>query len=202
MKINFRILLVLVSLLYYEAYSENKEYIEELHTVISGDYTYKFNKVQNLSLEDTNDNTLRFMIQRENYPLVNRLVKFISLTPEYFAFEGNTNTVVVTTDENGVASVPVIASNTGKGIVAIHMLYVGSTGSTNISYEAFTDVIVNKDKDITTTNFFPHLVFVYALFAPIIIILIGYYKRIKKSYLPKLIMKVLFGFSAIRIYQL
>lgn len=195
MKINFRILFVLVFLLYYEAYSENKEYIKEPFTVISGDYTYKFNKVQNINLENTNDNTLRFMIQRENYPLVNRLVKFISLTPEYFTFEGNTNTVVVSTDENGVASIPVIANDAGRGIVAIHMLYVGSTGNTNISYETFVDVIVNKDM---ATNFLPSLVFIYALFAPIIIILIGYYKRIKKSYLPKLIMKVLFGFSAIR----
>ena len=59
-----------------------------------------------------------------------------------------TNVYVVPTDENGVAKAKLNLKDKGEGVVLMHILYVGSTGNTNISYEEYSYVnIINDEKN-------------------------------------------------------
>ncbi len=196
MKFNFYALIVCIFILSFNLFSQEVNELENITTLVWGDYIFRVNETQNIEKGDSNE-FIEFMIQRDNYPLVNRLVRFISLTPKYFSFEGDTNTIVIATDENGIAKAPIIAKDQGNGIVAIHMLYVNSQGNTNISYETFADVVINEAYSLSS-NILPSLVFIYALLAPIVLLLISYFLKIKKSVYSALTMKILFGLPSIK----
>ncbi|WP_028331006.1 hypothetical protein [Brachyspira alvinipulli] len=205
----------------------------------TSEYTFTYEKENNFNISDTNAlNEVSIMIERRGLPLVNRLVRFTSLKPDVFTFENTTeneislkemeeeentnevdiytNVYVVPTDENGVAKAKLNLKGTGEGVVLMHILYVGSTGNTNISYEEFAHVNVYDDNDnfsykilngdgksinvkgsmIMTLTLFPALFLV-----AIALILISYFKHIYDEYRTaksKIIMYTFFGFSAIK----
>ena len=213
---------------------------ESTNQTKTSEYTFTYEKENNFNISDTNAlNEVSIMIERRGLPLVNRLVRFTSLKPDVFTFENaveneislkemdeeeeNTNEVnmytnvyVVPTDENGVAKAKLHLNGTGEGVVLMHILYVGSTGNTNISYEEFAHVNIYDDNDsfsykilngdgksinvkgsmIMTLTLFPALFLV-----AIALILISYFKHIYDEYRTaksKIIMYTFFGFSAIK----
>lgn len=213
---------------------------ESTNQTKTSEYTFTYEKENNFDISDTNAlKEVSIMIERRGLPLVNRLVRFTSLKPDVFTFENaaeneislkemddeeeNTNEInmytnvyVVPTDENGVAKAKLNLKGTGEGVVLMHILYVGSTGNTNISYEEFAHVNVYDDNDsfsykilngdgksinvkgsmIMTLTLFPALFLV-----AIALILISYFKHIYDEYRTaksKIIMYTFFGFSAIK----
>ena len=213
---------------------------ESTNQTKTSEYTFTYEKENNFNISDTNSlNEVSIMIERRGFPLVNRLVRFTSLKPDLFTFENateneislkemddeeeNTNEInmytnvyVVPTDENGVAKAKLHLNGTGEGVVLMHILYVGSTGNTNISYEEFAHVNIYDDNDsfsykilngdgksinvkgsmIMTLTLFPALFLV-----AIALILISYFKHIYDEYRTaksKIIMYTFFGFSAIK----
>lgn len=213
---------------------------ESTNQTKTSEYTFTYEKENNFNISDTNAlNEVSIMIERRGLPLVNRLVRFTSLKPDVFSFENaveneislkemdeeeeNTNEVnmytnvyIVPTDENGVAKAKLHLNGTGEGVVLMHILYVGSTGNTNISYEEFAHVNIYDDNDsfsykilngdgksinvkgsmIMTLTLFPALFLV-----AIALILISYFKHIYDEYRTaksKIIMYTFFGFSAIK----
>ncbi|WP_297277700.1 hypothetical protein [uncultured Brachyspira sp.] len=213
---------------------------ESTNQTKTSEYTFTYEKENNFNISDTNAlNEVSIMIERRGLPLVNRLVRFTSLKPDVFTFENaveneislkemdeeeeNTNEVnmytnvyIVPTDENGVAKAKLHLNGTGEGVVLMHILYVGSTGNTNISYEEFAHVNIYDDNDsfsykilngdgksinvkgsmIMTLTLFPALFLV-----AIALILISYFKHIYDEYRTaksKIIMYTFFGFSAIK----
>ena len=213
---------------------------ESTNQTKTSEYTFTYEKENNFNISDTNAlNEVSIMIERRGLPLVNRLVRFTSLKPDVFTFENaveneislkemdeeeeNTNEVnmytnvyIVPTDENGVAKAKLHLNGTGEGVVLMHILYVGSTGNTNISYEEFAYVNIYDDNDsfsykilngdgksinvkgsmIMTLTLFPALFLV-----AIALILISYFKHIYDEYRTaksKIIMYTFFGFSAIK----
>ena len=199
------------------------------------EYTFTYEKENNFDISDTNAlNEVSIMIERRGLPLVNRLVRFTSLHPDMFEFEVTnnnkdedglstnenltyyTNVYIVPTDVNGVATAKLNFKNTGSGVVLMHILYVGSTGNTNISYEEFAYVnakdgnenlsfkFLNGDNEnvntgasmMMTLTLFPSLFLV-----AIALILISYFKHIYYEYKAaksKIIMYTFFGFSPIK----
>ncbi|MBW5410353.1 hypothetical protein E6A50_08230, partial [Brachyspira hampsonii] len=174
---------------------------------------------------------------------VNRLVRFTSLNPDMFDFEIDedqkeeillkeidenadaqlntneavnmyTNIYVVPTDENGIAKAKLNLKNPGNGIVLMHILYVGSTGNTNISYEEYAYVNIKEEKGnrissklligdtdnlnikssiLITSTLFPTLFLV-----SIALIFISYFKHIYEEYRnskSKIIIYTFFGFA-------
>ena len=181
--------------------NENTNENEVFTTINVGEYAYTVNTNQNASLE-SEDDQINFMITRQEFPLVNRLVRFTSFTPDIITFDNDTNTFVIATDENGVASANVKAKKSGEGIVGIHVLYVGTTGNTNITYDTFTKVTIKESTAFQNAdNIIPNLVFILIFIAPIFILLLGYYKRLSKE-IPNteqnIIISVLLGFSNIK----
>ncbi|MEI0603327.1 hypothetical protein R4K55_03830 [Brachyspira alvinipulli] len=213
---------------------------ESTNQTKTSEYTFTYEKENNFNISDTNAlNEVSIMIERRGLPLVNRLVRFTSLKPDVFTFENaveneislkemdeeeeNTNEInmytnvyIVPTDENGVAKAKLHLNGTGEGVVLMHILYVGSTGNTNISYEEFAHVNIYDDNDsfsykilngdgksinvkgsmIMTLTLFPALFLV-----AIALILISYFKHIYDEYRTaksKIIMYTFFGFSAIK----
>ncbi|MBW5379016.1 hypothetical protein E6A45_10215, partial [Brachyspira pilosicoli] len=195
------------------------------------EYNFIYEKEISFNLEETNNiNEISIMIERRGLPLVNRLVRFISSDPEIFNFETETintnngfeeaettytNIFVVPTDENGIASANVNLNKAGKAVVIMHILYVGSTGNTNISYEEFANVNVkntpsipsiifnNKDENLNAkTSIFLELTLYPALFLiSIALIFISYFRHIYYEYRAsksKIIMYSFFGFSTVQ----
>ena len=213
---------------------------ESTNQIKTSEYTFIYEKENSFNISDTNaSNEVSIMIERRGLPLVNRLVRFTSLKPEVFTFEipsnddislkdideeelntndANlyTNIYIVPTDENGVAKAKLNLSNTGEGVVLMHILYVGSTGNTNISYEEFAYVNVeDNDNDLSfkflngdgeSLNVKGSMIMTLTLFPALFLvamalILISYFKHIYDEYRTaksKIIMYTFFGFSSIK----
>lgn len=218
----------------------NIVYAQE-NTNKTSEYTFIYEKEKYFNISDTNSsNEVSIMIERRGLPLVNRLVRFISLKPDVFDFEipanneeillkdledDNSNTsiintsdiYIVPTDENGTAKVKLNLKEQGSGVVLMHILYVGSTGNTNISYEEYAYVNVAKDKtggissklingDIENLNAKSSIIMTVTLFpslflVSIALILISYFRHIYDEYRnakSKIVMYTFFGFSSIK----
>jgi len=202
MKPNFLILFVLIFLfsgIYLYANTN-----DVFTTTSVGEYSYTLITNQNVSSDENEQ--LSFMIERQEFPLVNRLVRFINFTPDIITFDNNTNIFVIATDENGTANANIQVKKKGRGVVGIHVLYVGTTGNTNITYDTFTTL--NAEEGTTfehaigdAGSIIPNLVFVFIFITPILILLLGYYKRLYKE-IPNseqnIIISVLLGFSNIK----
>ena len=129
-----------------------------------------------------------------------------------------TNILVMPTDENGIAKVKLHPKEKGNGIVLMHILYVGSTGNTNISYEEYAYVNIIEDEEVNnipsklingdtenlnikgsiimTLTLFPALFLV-----SIALIFISYFRHIYDEYRTaksKIVMYTFFGFSSIK----
>lgn len=199
----------------------------------SPEYIFIYNKENNFNIADTNDmNEVSLMIERRGFPLVNRLVRFTSLNPDIFQFEientnsqleilqeeqenkNYTNIFVIPTDENGIATAKLNLFKSGNGIVLMHILYVGSTGNTNISYEEFAYINI-KDNPFQSTflnledeNLNPKssVIIIATLFPTlflisIALIFISYFRHIYYEYRnikSKIVIYTFFGFSSIK----
>lgn len=199
----------------------------------SPEYIFTYDKENNFNIADTNTiNEISIMIERRGFPLVNRLVRFTSLNPDIFQFEiekidnikelefsenedkSYTNIFVVPTDEDGIARAKLNLIKSGNAIVLMHILYVGSTGNTNISYEEFAyinikdnffqskilnveDESLNKKSSvIIIATLFPALFLI-----SIALIFISYFRRIYYEYRnikSKIVIYTFFGFSSIK----
>lgn len=199
----------------------------------SPEYIFTYDKENNFNIADTNAiNEISIMIERRGFPLVNRLVRFTSLNPDIFQFEiekidnikelefsenedkSYTNIFVVPTDEDGIARAKLNLIKSGNAIVLMHILYVGSTGNTNISYEEFAyinikdnffqskilnveDESLNKKSSvIIIATLFPALFLI-----SIALIFISYFRRIYYEYRnikSKIVIYTFFGFSSIK----
>ena len=199
----------------------------------SPEYIFTYDKENNFNIADTNAiNEISIMIERRGFPLVNRLVRFTSLNPDIFKFEiekidnikelefsenedkSYTNIFVVPTDEDGIARAKLNLIKSGNAIVLMHILYVGSTGNTNISYEEFAyinikdnffqskilnveDESLNKKSSvIIIATLFPALFLI-----SIALIFISYFRRIYYEYRnikSKIVIYTFFGFSSIK----
>lgn len=128
-----------------------------------------------------------------------------------------TNVYVVPTDENGVAKAKLNLKDKGEGIVLMHILYVGSTGNTNISYEEYSYVnIINDEKntisaklingDTANLNINSSIIITLTLFpalflVSIALIFISYFRHIYSEYRTaksKIVMYTFFGFNSIK----
>ena len=197
----------------------------------SPEYIFTYNKENDFNISDTNAvNEVSIMIERRGFPLVNRLVRFTSLNPDIFQFEiednninefdeeeenkNYTNVFIIPTDEDGIATAKLNLFKSGNGIVLMHILYVGSTGNTNISYEEFAYVNVKdnsfqskflnledeslnpKTSIIIIATLFPTLFLI-----SIALIFISYFRRIYFEYRnikSKIVIYTFFGFSSIK----
>lgn len=197
----------------------------------SPEYIFTYDKENDFNIADTNAiNEISIMIERRGFPLVNRLVRFTSLNPDIFQFETEnidnikelelsenknyTNIFVIPTDEDGIARAKLNLIKSGKAIVLMHILYVGSTGNTNISYEEFAYInvkdnffqskILNLDDEnlnkkssvIIIATLFPALFLI-----SIALIFISYFRHIYYEYRnikSKIVIYTFFGFSSIK----
>ena len=190
------------------------------------EYTYIFEKEKNIVItnnatkkNNTNDSIptdiLEMTILRRDIPLVNRLVRFVSATPDIFIFENDETSFMEATDKNGTITAPIEIKNAGRGIAIVHLLYVGANVSiTNITHEEYITLNVDTKGDkgfanIDDMNFTTGDAFsIYHLFPPylflnvISLFIIGYFKRLKEGseYPPiaKFMIATLFGFSSIK----
>ena len=197
----------------------------------SSEYIFTYNKENNFNIADTNAiNEISIMVERRGFPLVNRLVRFTSLNPDIFQFETEdnninefdeeeenknyTNVFIIPTDEDGIATARLDLFKSGNGIVLMHILYVSSTGNTNISYEEFAYINI-KDNTFQSTilnledeslNPKSSIIIVAALFPAlflisIALIFISYFRRIYFEYRnikSKIVIYTFFGFSSIK----
>ncbi|WP_300365226.1 hypothetical protein [Brachyspira sp.] len=217
----------------------NIVYAQDNTTNKSPEYKFTYKKENNFTIsENTNSvNEISIMLERRGFPLVNRLVRFTSLNPDMFDFviddskeevllkeiedDDNkikaiaTNVYIVPTDENGIAKAKLNLKKEGNGIVLMHILYVGSTGNTNISYEEYSYINIEKENTIPsklligdpnnvnvrssiliTSTLFPSL-----LLVSIALIFISYFRSIYHEYRnakSKIVMYTFFGFSSIK----
>ncbi|TVL62134.1 hypothetical protein [Brachyspira hyodysenteriae] len=242
----FIIFLAILNIVYAQDNTTNKDpeykftYEKENNFII-----YNESNEVNESDSTNTQNEISIMLERRGFPLVNRLVRFISLHPDMFDFEIDenqkeeillkeideneetalntnesvnlyTNVYVVPTDENGIAKAKINLKNPGNGVVLMHILYVGSTGNTNISYEEYAYVNIKEEKGnkisslligdgdnvnikssiLITSTLFPSLFLV-----SIALIFISYFKHIYEEYRnskSKIIIYTFFGFASIK----
>lgn len=201
----------------------------------SPEYIFTYNKENNFNISDTNAvNEVSIMIERRGFPLVNRLVRFTSLNPDIFEFEmentnninninefdaleenkNYTNVFVIPTDEDGIATAKLNLLKSGDGIVLMHILYVGSTGNTNISYEEFAYINIKDNSfqskflnlEDESLNPKASIIIVATLFPTlflisIALIFISYFRHIYYEYRnikSKIVIYTFFGFSSIK----
>lgn len=202
----------------------------------SPEYIFTYNKENNFNISDTNAvNEVSIMIERRGFPLVNRLVRFTSLNPDIFEFETEntnnninninefdtleenknyTNVFVIPTDEDGIATAKLNLLKSGDGIVLMHILYVGSTGNTNISYEEFAYINIKDNSfqskflnlEDESLNPKASIIIVATLFPTlflisIALIFISYFRHIYYEYRnikSKIVIYTFFGFSSIK----
>lgn len=201
----------------------------------SPEYIFTYNKENNFNIADTNAvNEVSIMIERRGFPLVNRLVRFTSLNPDIFEFETEntnnnininefdapeenknyTNVFVIPTDEDGIATAKLNLLKSGDGIVLMHILYVGSTGNTNISYEEFAYINIKDNSfqskflnlEDESLNPKASIIIVATLFPTlflisIALIFISYFRHIYSEYRnikSKIVIYTFFGFSSIK----
>ncbi|MCZ9871357.1 hypothetical protein PQQ32_09350 [Brachyspira hyodysenteriae] len=242
----FIIFLAILNIVYAQDNTTNKDpeykftYEKENNFII-----YNESNEVNESDSTNTQNEISIMLERRGFPLVNRLVRFTSLHPDMFDFEIDenqkeeillkeideneetalntnesvnlyTNVYVVPTDENGIAKAKINLKNPGNGVVLMHILYVGSTGNTNISYEEYAYVNIKEEKGnkissliigdgdnvnikssiLITSTLFPSLFLV-----SIALIFISYFKHIYEEYRnskSKIIIYTFFGFASIK----
>lgn len=242
----FIIFLAILNIVYAQDNTTNKDpeykftYEKENNFII-----YNESNEVNESDSTNTQNEISIMLERRGFPLVNRLVRFTSLHPDMFDFEIDesqkeemllkemdeneetvlntnesanlyTNVYVVPTDENGIAKAKINLKNSGNGVVLMHILYVGSTGNTNISYEEYAYVNIKEEKEnkisplligdadnvnikssiLITSTLFPSLFLV-----SIALIFISYFKHIYEEYRnskSKIIIYTFFGFASIK----
>ncbi|KLI53664.1 hypothetical protein [Brachyspira hyodysenteriae] len=242
----FIIFLAILNIVYAQDNTTNKDpeykftYEKENNFII-----YNESNEVNESDSTNTQNEVSIMLERRGFPLVNRLVKFTSLHPDMFDFEIDenqkeeillkeideseetalntnesvnlySNVYVVPTDENGIAKAKINLKNPGNGVVLMHILYVGSTGNTNISYEEYAYVNIKEEKGnkissliigdgdnvnikssiLITSTLFPSLFLV-----SIALIFISYFKHIYEEYRnskSKIIIYTFFGFASIK----
>lgn len=220
------LLIIIMQIFAYSLYSQES-------SNKSPEYIFIYNKENNFNIADTNDmNEVSLMIERRGFPLVNRLVRFTSLNPDIFQFEientnsqleilqeeqenkNYTNIFVIPTDENGIATAKLNLFKSGNGIVLMHILYVGSTGNTNISYEEFAYINI-KDNPFQSTflnledeNLNPKssVIIIATLFPTlflisIALIFISYFRHIYYEYRnikSKIVIYTFFSFSSIK----
>lgn len=202
----------------------------------SPEYIFTYNKENNFNIADTNAvNEVSIMIERRGFPLVNRLVRFTSLNPDIFEFETEntnnninninefdapeenknyTNVFIIPTDEDGIATAKLNLLKSGDGIVLMHILYVGSTGNTNISYEEFAYINIKDNSfqskflnlEDESLNPKASIIIVATLFPTlflisIALIFISYFRHIYYEYRnikSKIVIYTFFGFSSIK----
>ncbi|ELV06542.1 hypothetical protein [Brachyspira hampsonii] len=169
----FIIFLAILNIVYAQNNTTNKD--PEYKFTYEKENNFIIYNETNESDETNTQNEISIMLERRGFPLVNRLVRFTSLNPDMFDFEIDedqkeeillkeidenadaqlntneavnmyTNIYVVPTDENGIAKAKLNLKNPGNGIVLMHILYVGSTGNTNISYEEYAYVNIKERK--------------------------------------------------------
>ncbi|MCZ9933194.1 hypothetical protein [Brachyspira hyodysenteriae] len=239
----FIIFLAILNIVYAQDNTTNKDpeykftYEKENNFII-----YNESNEVNESDSTNTQNEISIMLERRGFPLVNRLVRFTSLHPDMFDFEIDenqkeeillkeideneetalntnesvnlySNVYVVPTDENGIAKAKINLKNPGNGVVLMHILYVGSTGNTNISYEEYAYVNIKEEKGnkiiigdgdnvnikssiLITSTLFPSLFLV-----SIALIFISYFKHIYEEYRnskSKIIIYTFFGFASIK----
>ncbi|WPC22760.1 hypothetical protein N4239_07365 [Brachyspira hyodysenteriae] len=242
----FIIFLAILNIVYAQDNTTNKDpeykftYEKENNFII-----YNESNEVNESDSTNTQNEISIMLERRGFPLVNRLVRFTSLHPDMFDFEIDenqkeeillkeideneetalntnesvnlySNVYVVPTDENGIAKAKINLKNHGNGVVLMHILYVGSTGNTNISYEEYAYVNIKEEKGnkissliigdgdnvnikssiLITSTLFPSLFLV-----SIALIFISYFKHIYEEYRnskSKIIIYTFFGFASIK----
>lgn len=176
----------------------------------SNEYNYIYEPEESFDLNDK-EAEISFMIERRGLPLVNRLVRFISLTPEIFTFDNEEATVIVPTDIDGKAVVGILPKDTGNGMIAIHTLYVGATGNTNISHEIFKKVnikpyqkqikIFSEKVDENASKFLAVTAAPYLFLFVITMFIISYYKHLSRNEKTKassVAIASLFGMSSIK----
>ncbi|WP_295155000.1 hypothetical protein [uncultured Brachyspira sp.] len=227
----FIVFLAVLNIAYAQNNTANKE----------PEYKFTYEKENNFFIsEETNSiNEISIMLERRGFPLVNRLVRFTSLYPDMFDFIADdinketllkevdndnnydddnniyTNVYITATDENGIAKAKLNLKNEGNGAVIMHILYVGSSGNTNISYEEYSYINIKRENNIPskllignpdnlnvrssiliTSTLFPSLFLV-----SIALIFISYFRSIYDEYRnakSKIVMYTFFGFSSIK----
>ena len=227
----FVIFLAILNIVYAQNDTTNK----------SPEYKFTYEKENNFTISDETNtiNEVSIMLERRGFPLVNRLVRFTSLNPDmfdFFADDGQevllkeiedsgdsnqiatniyTNVYIVPTDENGIAKAKLNLKSEGNGIVLMHILYVGSTGNTNISYEEYAYVNIKKENampsklligDSSNVNVKSSMLITSTLFPSlfllsIALIFISYFRHIYDEYRnakSKIVMYTFFGFSSIK----
>ncbi len=227
----FVIFLAILNIVYAQNDTTNK----------SPEYKFTYEKENSFTISDETNtiNEVSIMLERRGFPLVNRLVRFTSLNPDMFDFfaddgqevllkeiEDNgdsnqiatniyTNVYIVPTDENGIAKAKLNLKSEGNGIVLMHILYVGSTGNTNISYEEYAYVNIKKENampsklligDSSNVNVKSSMLITSTLFPSlfllsIALIFISYFRHIYDEYRnakSKIVMYTFFGFSSIK----
>ncbi len=186
------------------------------------EYTYVFEKEKNIVVENfdekedghmLSEDSLKMSILRRDMPLVNRVVRFVSTTPDIFSFEGGATSLEVRTDENGDVVAPIRINGVGRGIAVIHLLRITST-ATNITHEEYVTLNVGSgdaDSMMSIENFnfaasgenFAYYLFPTHLFlAVIMFFVIGYFRRLKtgKEYnnIEMYMIATLLGFSSVK----
>ena len=227
----FVIFLAILNIVYAQNDTTNK----------SPEYKFTYEKENSFTISDETNtiNEVSIMLERRGFPLVNRLVRFTSLNPgmfDFFADDGQevllkeiedsgdsnqiatniyTNVYIVPTDENGIAKAKLNLKSEGNGIVLMHILYVGSTGNTNISYEEYAYVNIKKENampsklligDSSNVNVKSSMLITSTLFPSlfllsIALIFISYFRHIYDEYRnakSKIVMYTFFGFSSIK----
>lgn len=184
------------------------------------EYTYVFEKEKNIVIEHSDEDgqalttdKLEMNITRREMPLVNRVVRFVSTTPDIFSFENGATSLEVRTDENGNVAAPISINGVGRGIAVIHLLRITST-ATNITHEEYITLNVGSgDTDsmramgdfnlvMGDQNFAYYLFPTYLFLAVILFFVIGYFRRLKtgKEYnnIEMYMIATLLGFSSVK----
>ncbi len=186
------------------------------------EYTYTFEPEKNIIVENLDDkeegeilatDSLQMTITRRDMPLVNRLVRFVTTTPDIFTFENGVSTIEVKTDENGTVVAPININAMGRGVAVVHLIRITST-ATNITHAEHITLNVgtgdsssmmyfdNIDFAFGDVNLAYYLFPTYLFLAVILFFVIGYFRRLKSgkeyNYVEMYMIATLLGFSSIK----
>ncbi len=188
------------------------------------EYTYIFEKNREIVIDDFEEkkeseytilaeNSVDMTVLRRDMPLVNRMIRFVSATPDIFTFEDNQQSIIEVTDQNGTALAPVEIREFGRGIAIVQLLYVGANVAvTNITHEEYITlniaeeiIDINTDEEDIAENNISLIRKIFPFYLLLIItsfLIIGYFKRLKRdegyNKISKYMMGSLFGFSSVR----
>lgn len=176
---------------------------------VTNEYNYIYEENITIGLEDRENKLVSLIIERRGLPLANRLVRFYSPNDDVLTFENGEKEVVIPTDDDGKVSLYLEPKRIGDAVVVMQMLYVSSSGNTNISQEMFSkvSVITAVDKETVTEKkisvLLPIILTPYIFISALIMYLINYYKRFTKeerSLYGHITLGTLFGFTSIRVH--